>query len=367
RDHADLGGPLVEAAQDAMRRGQRLDIETERLLAALAQRAHQLEAAEQFFRLCLDGRPGRQSDFEIYYGLLSTLSQEHKPQEVVALCRRGLKEAPLVNRRLFHDYLARALAMLGKDDEALAAADQVVDLAGADTRVAARLFRADILRVVGRYDKGIAECQALLQETHDPKEVHDIRYTLSGIYSAARQIAKAEATLRLILEKEPDDATANNDLGYMLADEGKSLPEAEAMIRKAIRLEREQRRKGKGVQVGLDDDQDHAAYLDSLGWVLFRRGQVREGLAQLKKAAALPDGEDPVIWDHLGDVYFRLDRLEKARTAWQKAVSLYESAATGRRPDAQYKNIKHKLRLLATNARLKSSHAADSERPGPQR
>lgn len=355
RDHADLGGPLVDAAIETMTSGRKgLDFETERLVAALAERAHKLDAAERILQNCLDNFQGHEHESDVYFGLLGVLSQEHKPADIIRVCRRGLKEAALVDRRLFHDYLARALAMTGKDDEAIAEAGQAVDLAGADGRVAARLFRADIFRMVNRCNQGIAECQALLKEATSPKDVHDIRYTLSGLFSAAHQTDQAEAQLRRILEKDADDATANNDLGYMLADQGKSLPEAEAMIRKAIEVDRRQRAAARSGHVGLDDDRDHAAYLDSLGWVLFRRGHARQGLEQLKKAAALPDGNDPVIWDHLGDVYFRLDRPQDARTAWQKAVTLYESPGGGRRPDDQYKNIRHKLKMLGKSSTFKT-------------
>jgi hypothetical protein len=59
----------------------------------------------------------------------------------------------------------------------------------------------------------------------------------------------------------------------------------------------------------------------------------------------LQEGNDPVIWDHLGDVYFRLDLVAKARESWDKAVELYEKEKR-RRQDDQYKELKHKLELL---------------------
>jgi tetratricopeptide (TPR) repeat protein len=91
---------------------------------------------------------------------------------------------------------------------------------------------------------------------------------LSTVYSAAKKSAEATEQLQLILEQDPNDATANNDLGYMWADEGKNLAEAEKLIRKALALDREERTKGKAV--GPDADRENAAYADSLGWVLFR-------------------------------------------------------------------------------------------------
>jgi hypothetical protein len=52
-----------------------------------------------------------------------------------------------------------------------------------------------------------------------------------------------------------------------------------------------------------------------------------------------------VVWDHLGDVYFRLGETTRARSAWEKAVELYEIARR-RQPDDRYKDIKQKLKTL---------------------
>ena len=69
-------------------------------------------------------------------------------------------------------------------------------------------------------------------------------------------------------QRNPDDPWPNNDLGYLYAEQGKNLEKAEAMIRKA-----------------LQEEPESFAYLDSLGWVLFKRGKAKEALEPLKKAA----------------------------------------------------------------------------------
>ena len=58
--------------------------------------------------------------------------------------------------------------------------------------------------------------------------------------------------------------------------------------------------------------------------MLFRRGDFDGARKELERASTLPDGDDPVIWDHLGDVYHRLGMVPQARTAWQKALQLFE-------------------------------------------
>src|SRR5262249_14116582 len=150
-------------------------------------------------------------------------------------------------------------------------------------RLYCRRLRTQILVDAGRYDDAIAECEALLKDySNEAGKVRDIRATLSSVYSAARKLPHAEEQLEIILKQDPSDATANNDLGYIWADQGKKLLEAERLIRKAIDLDRQQR-KG-AAKVSPDSDRDNAAYIDSLGWVLFRRGQLPEARQQMEKA-----------------------------------------------------------------------------------
>src|SRR5262249_1710976 len=153
-------------------------------------------------------------------------------------------------RVLFHVDLAQAYLALDKSKEALASADDAVQGSSEKERLFCRRNRVEILSQIGQYDKAIAECQELLKEYNQAGEVRDVRLTLCNVYSAAREFAKAEEQLRLILTADPDDATANNDLGYQWADQSKNLEEAERLIRKALELDRRQR--NSGTTVGLD-------------------------------------------------------------------------------------------------------------------
>ena len=276
--------------------------------------------------------------------MLTVLSLAHKNREIIKVCEEGLaKEEPNINRLLFYRELAVAHMGLNHVRESLAAADEAVDKAsGLDSKLTCRLERAQLLSQAERHQQAVAECQTLLREYNQSGDVHKIRYVLSGIYSAAHEHEKAEEQLLLILKDDPDDATANNDLGYLWADQNKKLDEAEKRIRRALELDRRQR--NSLTRVGLDSDRDNAAYVDSLGWVLFRKGDWDGARRELEKASALPNGDDdPVVWDHLGDVYFRLKETEKAGSAWRTALELYESGGR-RRPDERYREIQEKLR-----------------------
>jgi predicted Zn-dependent protease len=111
----------------------------------------------------------------------------------------------------------------------------------------------------------------------------------------------AEKELRRALELKPDFHQALNFLGYLYVEENRNLDEAETMIRKALELE-----------------PDNGAYVDSLGWLYFKKGNASESLKELQKASLLL--EDPVIYDHLGDVYLKINDRAKAKLNWEKSL-----------------------------------------------
>ena len=164
---------------------------------------------------------------------------------------------------------------------------------------------------------------------------------LSRAYQAAGRHEESEAQLEKALESDPADAGVCNDLGYGYADRGKKLEEAEKLIRKAMELDKKQRTGGTFVDV--DSGLDNAAYVDSLGWALFRRGKLDEARKELERATKLPHGDDPVMWDHLGDVYMKLNLKPKAVEAWKRAASLYDAGAR-RKSEERNKELREKLR-----------------------
>lgn len=337
RENPNLARDFWQQAVQELGRRKRF-ADTSRLMGILAARGHQLDAAEKLFRVCLD-EATTETEAEIYGGLLTVLEEAGKHSEIVKLCHQGLEHAQATNRIMFYRSLAVAQVRLDRKDAAIAAADEVVKLAG-NQPLKMHLFRASILGQCGKYEQAVKDCQALFNDYSQPAKVQEIRLTLSNIYSAWGKPEEGEKQLRLILENEPNSAVACNNLGYSMAERGKNLEEAEKLIRKAIEVDRSERRHGAALP------EENAGYLDSLGWVQFRRGQLPEACQSLEKAAALSEGaDDPVIWDHLGDIYFRMKQADKARSAWKKSVKLYEEKR--RQPDGHYEALKRKLQKLA--------------------
>jgi tetratricopeptide (TPR) repeat protein len=314
------------------------------MLGGVAERARQLETAETLFRGSLDGvRRGGSDEAAIYEALLRVLRSAHKRDEIVALCQAGLARAEVVAPVLLYANLARAEAQLGRIDDALKHADAAVENASDANRLNAHLLRLDMLAFAERFDAAEAEGLKLLQDYAQPDEVRRIRSKLANVYSAARRFDKSEQQLRMILELDPTDAMAHNDLGYQLADLNRKLDEAERLVRRALELDRLQKRDS------LEDAGDNAAYLDSLAWVLFRRGRLAEARELLERALAQPEGEgDPVVWDHFGDVCARLGQTKDAATAWVQAKKLYETEKRSLH-DPRGEEVERKLKRVKTD------------------
>jgi tetratricopeptide (TPR) repeat protein len=117
---------------------------------------------------------------------------------------------------------------------------------------------------------------------------------------------KAADLLRKSIALDPANAAeAYNYLGYMWADHNMHLDEAEETIKRALEIE-----------------PNNGSYLDSLGWVEFRKGKFDQALADLLRAAKTIDREDPIVFEHIGDTYLKLNRVPEALESWQKALKL---------------------------------------------
>jgi len=220
--------------------------------------------------------------------------------------------------------LAFLLNQAGKVDEAVGAIRDALKLDVANPDLNNLL--GSFLVQAGRNDEAIALFKGLIDKFPNNDEVvKAARSGLSNVYTGLGDFAKGEAELEILFAKTPDDPGLNNDLGYLYADQGKNLEKAEEMIRKAVA-----------------EDPENYAYLDSLGWVLFKRGKVEEAKGHLEKASA-DSKADTTIPDHLGDVYFQLQELGKARSAWERALKIAEQAKP---PDKRLPEIRKKLQTL---------------------
>ena len=122
----------------------------------------------------------------------------------------------------------------------------------------------------------------------------------AGLYDKAADLFRKSIAL------DPANAAeAYNYVGFMWAEHNLHLDEAEEMIGRALQL-----------------DPNNGAYLDSLGWVFYRKGKYEEALNELLRAAQTLTRDDPIVFEHIGDTYSKLDHVPQALEFWQKAIAL---------------------------------------------
>jgi tetratricopeptide (TPR) repeat protein len=128
-------------------------------------------------------------------------------------------------------------------------------------------------------------------------------FTLADVYADAGRPADAERSLRQLIAAEPNNASALNYLGYLLATRGEQLDEAVRLVQKALEAE-----------------PDNGAFLDSLGWAYFRKGDLDNAEKYLTSAAQkMPANSE--VQDHLGDLQAKRNRWADAIAAWNKALA----------------------------------------------
>jgi len=110
-----------------------------------------------------------------------------------------------------------------------------------------------------------------------------------------------EANLKKLIEVRPEHAHAYNALGYSFAERNLRLPEARALIEKALQLAPE----------------DYFI-IDSLGWVQYREGNLKGAADTLRRAyGGRPDAE---IGAHLGEVLWVMGDRNEANRVWNESL-----------------------------------------------
>ncbi|HOO77455.1 MAG TPA: tetratricopeptide repeat protein [bacterium] len=356
RDEAEKAVPLIERARDLAPSLPRVGM----LLGAAYQKAGRIGDAEVELERVISFAPPEKSPYLLLGGLYQAEEKKEEAARVYETGRRALPDLPEFPFKLgllsldgddpaaaadlfrealavdpgFGDAwlpLAFALDRQGLGEEAAEWYEKVSRDAPGNTAVYERLWRIYLER--GEYNLAAGKLRMLT--TLEPLSaqawfalgmVEHLRGDYGEAVSAfeqARNLGLDSAELYLALgaalerrgrfqdavdnlEKgisaDPNNPIGYNYLGYMYAEKGVRLDEAEELIRRALEL-----------------DPGNGAFLDSLGWVFYRRGDYRAALENLEKAAeASPD--EPEILEHLGDASFRLGEDAAARDYWRRAL-----------------------------------------------
>jgi len=192
---------------------------------------------------------------------------------------------------------ANALAKQGKVDDALLYLRRVAD-EHPDDEPQLIVAEAQILRDANRSQDAFK----LLSEALDKQpDQPDILYDLALTAEKLERFDLLETHLRKLIQVKPDHAHAYNALGYSFAERNIRLAEARKLVEKALEISPE----------------DYFI-IDSLGWVLYREGDLKGAARELRRAyVGRPDAE---IGAHLGEVLWQLGEREEARRVWDESL-----------------------------------------------
>jgi len=181
---------------------------------------------------------------------------------------------------------------------------------GAEARLAPLLDSNDVesvhlalgvLQATGRWDAIVTAAPKILQRFRDDRKV---LFAEAAALERLGRRKESEKSFQKILDLDPDDAEAANYLGYMWADAGENLDEALRLINHAVELRPET-----------------GAYLDSLGWVYFKLGELDEAERWLRRAMKAGESSG-TVHAHLGGVLLALGRKDEAKSQLERGLDL---------------------------------------------
>jgi tetratricopeptide (TPR) repeat protein len=225
---------------------------------------------------------------------LEALKKEKKTAEAVALLEplvQKFPDEPFLNARY-----VEALALAGEKDKAR---QHATTQAKRGTRNAVAIAEAYLQ--AGENASAIA----LVRSAIDANATDlDLQFQLGSLLERSGDRKASEAAFLKILEKNPQHAPTLNYLGYMWAESGVNLAKAQEMLTRAV-----------------GQEPNNGAYVDSLGWVYFRIGNLELAEKYLKDATRLLP-RDATVHEHLGDVLVKRGDMRGALEVYRTAVDL---------------------------------------------
>ena len=283
------------------------------------------EARAEFQKLMAGAPDGTEVAFAV-----ALLSLQLKDYDAAEKYLRGLIESPYRDKDGVRLYLGQVAEERKNLPEALR---WYAEVGEGEQYVQAQIRYAQVLAKQGKLDEArgrlqdaaakdgqqrvqlvLAEAQ-LLRDANQPKTAFDLvgqaldrvpnnpelLYDYAMLAEKLERVDILEASLRKLIEIRPEHAHAYNALGYSLADRNQRLPEARELIEKALQLAPED-----------------SFIIDSMGWVLYRMGKLKDSLGYLRRAFA--GRPDPEIAAHLGEVLWAMGERAEAERVWGDAT-----------------------------------------------
>jgi len=256
----------------------------------------------------------------IYIQLAEIFRNRDQNQRALAVVKDGLQKMPDNIRLLVEQALIQVT--MGQDEQIIVEFKKKMSNESSPD-VAFYQGLATLYSELEQWDKALIAVDTGLEKFADSIP---LLFQRASILEKSKRYQEAQKNLLDVLNRDPENANALNDLGYMLIDFDIVVENGITYVNKALKLEPK-----------------NPAFLDSLGWGYYKQQKFEKAQHFLLQAAkGLPD--DPVIFEHLGDVYAALGRSHEARDSYEKSLSTQEDPK--RKEEIRKKIQKLKPKLL---------------------
>ena len=256
-----------------------------------------------------------------YGSEVEALREAHQYDRATTLLQQAVAKFP--KNRGLKLALANQLASAGKYDEGVTLAKSLLTNTPQDRSVYLSLSQL-ALRAKKWKEAGEALDKAdQLSTTNDEKV--DVLIQRAVVEDRQKRFDAADDDYKKALALDPNNSTALNNYGYLLAERGVRLNDALSMVQKAVKL-----------------DPENYANLDSLGWAYFKLGQYALAENNLLKASQHTQ-QDPTVHEHLGDLYEKTDRLKQAASQWEESLKLFAKTDPGDAEPGEGQRLQKKL------------------------
>ena len=271
-------------------------------LGVLSAQANDPRGAENYLTRYLDAiekQPNGERDSARIMLLLGQLADERGDADGALKWLSQIEPQPGRNAVYLSAQIKRAQiaarhGSLGEARKILASAEAN----DADEQVQILLAESQIMRDAEKPQDAFEILDAGLKRF--PKNTH-LLYDHAMAAEKLDKLPVMEASLRKLMALEPTNQMAYNALGYSLAERNLRLEEAYKLIDKALKLA-----------------PTDAFIMDSMGWVQFRLGKVKEAEDWLRRAYQKRSEAEIAV--HLGEVLWTTGRKDEAMKLWREAA-----------------------------------------------
>jgi len=158
---------------------------------------------------------------------------------------------------------------------------------------------ADYYKIKKEYEKSLKTYEKLIKNFGENDR---LLFLYASNLDKLNKWEDAKNLFLKLLKKNPEDTYTLNYISYRLSLRDEELGYALKLIKKALTL-----------------DPENGYFLDTIGWVEFKRKNFKNSVFYLEKATSILPNSAEVL-DHLGDCYFKLGRKKEAIYQWERAL-----------------------------------------------